>query len=100
MPHPHPPAVPGLMRVCKKLNIDCANAVIGFDFHQGACHPMYDGFVVCEEFAEIVTAAWEEDQQEQVRREREKYETRVYGNWKKLIKGLLIRERLKRKYNF
>lgn len=98
MPHPH--LVPGLMRVCKKLNIDCANAVIGFDFHQGACHPMNDGFVVCEEFAEIVTAAWEEDQQEQARKEREKYETRVYGNWKKLIKGLFIRERLKRKYNF
>ncbi|KAH8300206.1 hypothetical protein KR044_011561 [Drosophila immigrans] len=92
--------LPGLMRVCKKLNIDCANAVIGFDFHQGACHPMYDGFIVCEEFGELVTAAWEEDQQEQARKEQEKYEARVYGNWKKLIKGLLIRERLKRKYNF
>ncbi|XP_016953259.1 DNA repair protein complementing XP-C cells homolog [Drosophila biarmipes] len=92
--------LPGLMRICKKLNIDCANAVIGFDFHQGACHPMYDGFVVCEEFREVVEAAWEEDQQEQVRKEQEKYETRVYGNWKKLIKGVLIRERLKKKYNF
>ncbi|KAH8336829.1 hypothetical protein KR059_004986 [Drosophila kikkawai] len=92
--------LPGLMRVCKKLNIDCANAVIGFDFHQGACHPMYDGFIVCEEFKEVVTAAWEEEQQEQARKEQEKYETRVYGNWKKLIKGLLIRERLKKKYNF
>ncbi|XP_017078618.1 DNA repair protein complementing XP-C cells homolog isoform X2 [Drosophila eugracilis] len=92
--------LPGLMRVCKKLNIDCANAVVGFDFHQGACHPMYDGFIVCEEFGEVVTAAWEEDQQVQARKEQEKYEARVYGNWKKLIKGLLIRERLKKKYNF
>jgi hypothetical protein len=24
----------------------------------------------------------------------------VYGNWKKLIRGLLIRERLKKKYEF
>ncbi|XP_023031840.1 DNA repair protein complementing XP-C cells homolog isoform X1 [Drosophila willistoni] len=92
--------LPGLMRICKKLNIDCANAVIGFDFHQGACHPMYDGFVVCEEFEEVVTAAWEEDQEEQSRKAQEKYEARVYGNWKKLIRGLLIRERLKKKYNF
>ncbi|KAH8401661.1 hypothetical protein KR009_007204 [Drosophila setifemur] len=92
--------LPGLLRVCKKLNIDCANAVIGFDFHQGACHPMYDGFIVCEEFREVVVAAWEEDQQEQARKEQEKYEARVYGNWKKLIKGLIIRERLKKKYNF
>lgn len=34
------------------------------------------------------------------RKEIEKVEQRVYGNWKKLIKGLLIRERLKAKYDF
>lgn len=34
------------------------------------------------------------------RKENEKIEQRVYGNWKKLIKGLLIRERLKAKYDF
>lgn len=82
------------------MGIDCASAVIGFDFHQGSCHPLYDGFVVCEEFKDQVIEAWEEDQQEQARRELEKIETRVYGNWKRLIKGLLIREKLKIKYNF
>lgn len=34
------------------------------------------------------------------RKEIEKIEQRVYGNWKRLIKGLLIRERLKAKYDF
>lgn len=34
------------------------------------------------------------------RKENEKIEQRVYGNWKRLIKGLLIRERLKAKYDF
>ncbi|XP_037941012.1 DNA repair protein complementing XP-C cells homolog [Teleopsis dalmanni] len=91
--------LPGLQRICKKLGIDCANAVIGFDFHQGACHPTFDGFVICEEFRDQVTAAWYQDQEEQDRKEQEKYEARVYGNWKKLIRGLLIRERLKKKYN-
>uniref|UniRef100_A0A0K8V318 DNA repair protein complementing XP-C cells n=1 Tax=Bactrocera latifrons TaxID=174628 RepID=A0A0K8V318_BACLA len=90
----------GLNRICKRLGIDCAHAVIGFDFHQGACHPLYDGFVVCEEFADQVTAAWYQDQEEQEKKEQDKYEARVYGNWKKLIKGLIIRERLKKKYNF
>lgn len=92
--------LPGLNRVCKKLGIDCASAVIGFDFHQGSCHPLYDGFVVCEEFAETVVDAWNKEQEEAERKEQNKYEARVYGNWKKLIKGLLIRERLKLKYNF
>ncbi|KAJ2950533.1 hypothetical protein O0L34_g8778 [Tuta absoluta] len=92
--------LPGLNRVAKKLNIDCAPAMTGFDFNGGWSHPVYDGFVVCKEFEEIVTDAWVKDQEDQERREREKIETRVYGNWRRLIRGLLIRERLKLKYGF
>lgn len=92
--------LPSLNRTCKKMKIDCAQAVVGFDFHSGASHPTFDGFVICEEFAEIVVAQWWEDQEEAQRKEEEKYNQRVYGNWKKLIKGLLIRRHLQRKYNF
>ncbi|GLH05038.1 DNA repair protein complementing XP-C cells homolog [Gryllus bimaculatus] len=92
--------VPGLNRVAKKLQIDCAPAVVGFDFHCGASHPMYDGFVVCEEFQDVLLDAWNRDQEESERREQEKRDKRIYGNWRKLIKGLLIRERLKVKYGF
>ncbi|XP_063530357.1 DNA repair protein complementing XP-C cells homolog isoform X2 [Cydia strobilella] len=92
--------LPGLNKVAKKLNIDCAPAMTGFDFNGGWSHPVYDGFVVCQEFEEVVTQAWLEDQEEMVRREKEKTEARVYGNWKRLIKGLMIRERLKLKYGF
>lgn len=82
------------------MGIDCAQAVVGFDFHSGSSHPTFDGFVICEEFAEKVVEQWFEDQQEAERKEEEKYKQRVYGNWKKLIKGLWIRERLQRKYKF
>ncbi|KAL1392867.1 hypothetical protein pipiens_012160 [Culex pipiens pipiens] len=92
--------MPGLNRICKKLRIDCAQAVTGFDFHGGSSHPVYDGFVVCEEFRDLVVDAWHEEQIQEEKREQEKYEKRVYGNWKKLIKGLLIRRRLQNKYNF
>ncbi|KAL0839576.1 hypothetical protein ABMA28_016267 [Loxostege sticticalis] len=92
--------LPGLNKVAKKLNIDCAPAMTGFDFNGGWSHPVYDGFVVCTEFEDIITEAWAEDQEEQERKEIEKTEARVYGNWRRLIKGLLIRERLKNKYGF
>lgn len=36
--------------------------------------------------------------EEQERREREKREKRVYDNWRRLIRGLLIKERLQAKY--
>ncbi|XP_022829409.1 DNA repair protein complementing XP-C cells homolog [Spodoptera litura] len=92
--------LPNLMRVAKKLNIDCAPAMTGFDYNGGYSHPVYDGFVVCKEFEEIITEAWLKDQEEQERKEIQKIETRVYGNWKRLIRGLMIRERLKMKYGF
>lgn len=56
--------------------------------------------MICEEFAELAVGQYWLDQEEAYRREEEKVKQRVYGNWKKLIRGLLIRERLQRKYNF
>lgn len=92
--------LPGLNKVARKLNIDCAPAMTGFDYDGGWCHPVYDGFVVCKEFEGVLIEAWVQEQEEQEKREREKTEARVYGNWKKLIRGLLIRERVKDKYGF
>lgn len=92
--------VPGLLRIAKKLNIDCAPAVVGFDFHAGGSHPVNDGFVVCQEYEDTLIEAWEQEIEESRKREQKRYEDRVYGNWKRLVKALLIRERLKIKYNY
>lgn len=91
--------LPGLNRICKKIGVDCAQAIVGFDSNGNWPFPVYDGFVVCKEFEQKVIDAWTKEQDEAERKEQEKYEKRVYGNWKKLIKGLLIRERLMQKYN-
>ncbi|NXD68681.1 XPC protein, partial [Eolophus roseicapillus] len=92
--------LPNLNRVARKLDIDCAQAITGFDFHGGYSHPVIDGYVVCEEFKEVLIAAWENEQAEIERKEQEKREKRALGNWKLLIKGLLIRERLRQRYSF
>lgn len=42
--------------------------------------------------------ALEEYEAEMAKKEQDKLEKRIYGNWKKLIKGLLIRERLRNRY--
>ncbi|GBN10240.1 DNA repair protein complementing XP-C cells [Araneus ventricosus] len=91
--------LPGINRVAKKLGIDCSPAVVGFDGHKGSVHPVFEGFVVCEEFKDTILAAWDEEQENIRKREEEKREKRIYGNWKKLIRGLLIRERIKLKYD-
>ena len=86
-------------KVCRKLGIDCSQAIVGFDSNGGWPYPVYDGFVVCKEFEEKVIDAWNREQEQAEQKEREKIEKRVYGNWKKLIKGLLIKQRLMQKYN-
>ncbi|XP_069499506.1 DNA repair protein complementing XP-C cells [Ambystoma mexicanum] len=90
--------VPNLHRVARKLNIDCVPAITGFDFHCGFSHPVTDGYIVCEEFQDVLLDAWNIEQAELEKKENEKREKRVWGNWKLLIKGLLIRERLKQRY--
>ncbi|XP_039240788.1 DNA repair protein complementing XP-C cells isoform X2 [Pipra filicauda] len=91
--------LPNLNRVARKLNIDCVQAITGFDFHGGYSHPVTDGYVVCEEFKEVLIAAWENEQAEIEKKEKEKREKRALGNWKLLTKGLLIREKLKKRYS-
>uniref|UniRef100_A0A8C0BN57 p125 n=1 Tax=Buteo japonicus TaxID=224669 RepID=A0A8C0BN57_9AVES len=91
--------LPNLNRLARKLDIDCAQAITGFDFHGGYSHPVTDGYVVCEEYKEVLIAAWENEQAEIEKKEKEKREKRALGNWKLLTKGLLIRERLKQRYS-
>ena len=49
----------GLNKVAKKLGIDCAPAMTGWDYHGGWSHPVYDGFVVCSEHVEALLDAWQ-----------------------------------------
>nr|XP_028575074.1 DNA repair protein complementing XP-C cells isoform X2 [Podarcis muralis] len=91
--------LPNLHRVARKLDIDCVPAVTGFDFHGGYSHPVTEGYVICEEYKEVLVAAWENEEAEREKKEKEKREKRVLGNWKLLTKGLLIKERLKRRYS-
>ncbi|XP_008103517.1 DNA repair protein complementing XP-C cells isoform X2 [Anolis carolinensis] len=91
--------LPNLNRVARKLDIDCVQAVTGFDFHGGYSHPVTEGYVICEEYKEVLVAAWENEEAEREKKEKEKREKRVLGNWKLLVKGLLIRERLKARYS-
>nr|XP_023475669.1 DNA repair protein complementing XP-C cells isoform X1 [Equus caballus] len=90
--------LPNLHRVARKLDIDCVQAVTGFDFHGGYCHPVTDGYIVCEEYKDVLLAAWEKEQALIEKKEKEKKEKRALGNWKLLVKGLLIRERLRLRY--
>lgn len=92
--------LPGLQRIANKLGIDCAAAVVGFDNHCGSygAHPVIDGFIVCEEYADTLRMAWEEEQANAKKREEDKRQKRIWDNWKRLLKAAMIREKLRVKY--
>jgi len=46
--------VQGLGPLARKLNIDFANAVVGFDFKLGHCVPIIDGIVVATENVDLL----------------------------------------------
>ncbi|XP_049622464.1 DNA repair protein complementing XP-C cells [Suncus etruscus] len=90
--------LPNLQRVARKLDIDCVPAITGFDFHGGYSHPVSEGYIVCEEHKDVLLTAWENEQALLEKKEQEKREKRALGNWKLLVRGLLIRERLRLRY--
>ena len=90
--------ISGLNRVSKKLNIDCAPAMIGWEFSGGGCHPVFDGFVVCQEHADTLMDAWDREMEEKLKKDAEKKEKRAIDNWKKLIKGMLMHQKIRNKY--
>uniref|UniRef100_A0A182XW23 Rad4 beta-hairpin domain-containing protein n=1 Tax=Anopheles stephensi TaxID=30069 RepID=A0A182XW23_ANOST len=92
--------LPGLNRICRRLRIDCAQAITGFEYRAGGCQAVYDGFVVCEEFRDRVLDEWYREQVELQEKEDERRRKRIYGNWRRLITGLCIRKKLKDRYNF
>ncbi|XP_064633316.1 DNA repair protein complementing XP-C cells homolog [Lineus longissimus] len=91
--------LPGLNKIGKKLGLDCAPAMVGWEVHGGWSHPMLEGFIVCEEHKDIFLAAYDEEEVMRKEKERQKREKRSLENWKLLIRGLLIRQKLKQKYD-
>lgn len=46
--------LPRLFQVAKRLGMDYAPAMVGFDYRSGRCLPVFDGIVVCTEFKSAI----------------------------------------------
>lgn len=53
---------PKIVGTCKRLGVDYAMAMTGFDIHGGRSVPQFRGVIVCEEFVDLVEEAWWEEQ--------------------------------------
>ncbi|CAO3693470.1 unnamed protein product [Rhizopus stolonifer] len=90
--------IKGIGKVAKKLGVDYADAVTGFEFVKMRSVPIIEGIVIAKEFQYVIMEALEEQEQNEAIKAIEKQEKEVYLRWRKLIKSLLIKARVDNEY--
>jgi len=87
-----------ISQVAKKLGIPYAPCLLGFEGHRGNRTPTIRGIVVHEHNADLLREAHTEWESQAVEQEHEQRRKAVYKRWKRLIVGILTKERLERQY--
>ncbi|KAG2392605.1 hypothetical protein C9374_011330 [Naegleria lovaniensis] len=88
----------GLTTVARKLEIDYARAMVGFEFRQKRSVPKYDGIIVHSENEQVLREAYVAYEKKRLEKLKKKRQDRIMNNWCKLVRGLLAREYVKDKY--
>lgn len=88
----------GAVRVCRRLEIDFAEAVVDFEFGHRMAVPVIQGVVVAEEHFDKVMEELAKDEAEKKRKEDEKRRKVVLATWRRLLMGMRIRERVRKEY--
>jgi xeroderma pigmentosum group C-complementing protein len=88
----------GTVKICKRLGIDYAEAVTGFEFGHRMAVPIINGVVIAEEHCDAVMEEWEKEEIERVRKEDEKRTKTALTTWKKFLMGMRIIERVREEY--
>lgn len=88
----------GAVRICKRLEIDFAEAVVDFEFGHRMAVPVIQGVVIAEEYHDKVMEELAKDEAEKKRKEDEKRQKLVLATWRRFLMGLRIRERIRKEY--
>ncbi|KAM0718762.1 hypothetical protein Q7P37_005833 [Cladosporium fusiforme] len=88
----------GSAKLCKRLQIDFAEACTGFEFGKQRAVPVLTGVVVAKENESLVRDAWRTEQAEQKRKEDTKRTGLALQWWRKMLFGLRIVQRMQSEY--
>ncbi|KAK0886224.1 hypothetical protein LTR87_000291 [Friedmanniomyces endolithicus] len=88
----------GTAKLCRKLEIDYAEACTGFEFGKQRAVPVLTGVVVAEEHEILLREAWREERKEIKRKEDVKRTGVALQWWRKMVLGLRVLERMRVDY--
>ncbi|XP_044468590.1 DNA repair protein RAD4 isoform X2 [Mangifera indica] len=90
--------LPRIFSVAKRLEIDYAPAMVGFEFRNGRSTPVFDGIVVCCEFEDIILEAYAEEEGRRVEEQKKRMEAQAISRWFQLLSSIVTRQRLNNRY--
>lgn len=90
--------LPRVAPVAKRLEIDFAPAMVGFEFRNGRSVPVFEGIVVCAEFKDAILEAYEEEEERRVVEEKKRNEAQALSRWYQLLSSIVTRQRLNNCY--
>lgn len=88
----------GAAKLCRRLDIDYAEACVGFEFGKQRAVPVLLGVVVAAEHEDALIDAWEAEEEEKRRKEDVKREARALAMWRKFMMGMRIVQRMREDY--
>ena len=88
----------GTVKVCKRLNIDYAEAVTGFEFGNKIAVPVIEGVVIAKGNEAKVIEEWTKDEEERKIKEEGKREKLALATWRKWLMGLRVLQRFREEY--
>ncbi|KAA3458439.1 DNA repair protein complementing XP-C cells-like protein isoform X1 [Gossypium australe] len=90
--------LPRVFVVAKRLEIDYAPAMVGFEFRNGRAVPVYDGIVVCTEFKDAILEAYAEEEERRAAEEKKRTEAQAISRWYQLLSSVITRQMLNSYY--
>lgn len=88
----------GTAKLCRKLQINYAEACTGFEFGKQRAVPVLTGVVVAKGNEHLVRDAWRAEQVELKRKEDTKRTAAALHWWRKMLLGLRVLERMRTEY--
>ncbi|KAK4417075.1 DNA repair protein [Sesamum alatum] len=90
--------LPRVAAVAKRLGIDYASAMVGFEFRNGRSAPLFEGIVVCSEFKDAILQAYLEEEERREADEKRRNEAQALSRWYQLLSSIITRQRLNNCY--
>ncbi|GMH36283.1 hypothetical protein BSKO_04151 [Bryopsis sp. KO-2023] len=89
---------PHLVKICKRLNVDYAPALVGFEKARGMMVPKTEGVVVCEEHQGAVMEQYFVEERRRHELAVEKREKLAKAGWRNLLGAVWMRLKLDKSY--